>query len=56
MIKPAIRKIKKLKINIAGPFSADSLFLSKNEKKILYTPIRKGKIFHMISFQKFMVG
>jgi len=33
IIKPAIKKIKKLKINITGPLSADSLFLSKNEKK-----------------------
>ena len=33
IIKPAIRKIKKLKINITGPFSADTLFLSKNQKK-----------------------
>ena len=33
IIKPAIRKIKKLKINITGPISADTLFLSKNEKK-----------------------
>jgi 4-hydroxythreonine-4-phosphate dehydrogenase len=33
IIKPAIRKIKKLKINIAGPLSADTLFLSKNQKK-----------------------
>ena len=28
-----LQKIKKLKINITGPFSADSLFLSKNHKK-----------------------
>ena len=33
IIKPAIRKIKKLKINITGPLSADTLFLSKNQKK-----------------------
>jgi len=33
IIKPAIKKIKKLKINITGPLSADTLFLSKNEKK-----------------------
>jgi len=33
IIKPAIKKIKKLKINITGPLSADMLFLSKNEKK-----------------------
>ena len=33
IIKPAIRKIKKLKINITGPFSADTLFLSKNQQK-----------------------
>jgi len=33
IIKPAIKKIKKLKINITGPLSADSLFLSKNHKK-----------------------
>ena len=33
MIKPAVRKIKKLKINITGPLSADTLFLSKNQKK-----------------------
>ena len=33
IIKPAIRKIRKLKINITGPLSADTLFLSKNQKK-----------------------
>jgi len=33
IIKPAIRKIKKLKINITGPLSADTLFLPKNQKK-----------------------
>ena len=33
IIKPAIRKIKKLKINITGPLSADTLFLSKNQQK-----------------------
>jgi 4-hydroxythreonine-4-phosphate dehydrogenase len=33
IIKPAIKKIKKLKINISGPLSADTLFLSKKEKK-----------------------
>ena len=33
IIKPAIRKIKKLKINITGPLSADTSFLSKNQKK-----------------------
>ena len=33
IIKPAIKKIKKLKINITGPLSADTLFLSKKEKK-----------------------
>ena len=33
IIKPAIRKIKKLKINITGPLSADMLFLSKNQQK-----------------------
>ena len=27
------KKIKKLKINITGPLSADTLFLSKNQKK-----------------------
>ena len=33
IIKPAIRKIKKLKINITGPLSADTLFLPKSQKK-----------------------
>jgi 4-hydroxythreonine-4-phosphate dehydrogenase len=33
IIKPAVRKIKKLKINITGPLSVDTLFLSKNQKK-----------------------
>jgi len=33
IIKPAIKKIRKLKINIPGPLSAASLFLSKNQKK-----------------------
>jgi len=33
IIKPVIRKIKKLKINITGPLSADTLFLPKNQKK-----------------------
>ena len=33
IIKPAIKKLKKTKIKISGPFSADSLFLPKNQKK-----------------------
>ena len=33
IIKPAIKKLKKQKINISGPFSADTLFLSKSQKK-----------------------
>ena len=33
IIKPAIKKLKKQKINITGPLSADTLFLSKNQKK-----------------------
>ena len=33
IIKPAIKKLKKQKINISGPLSADSLFLSKSQKK-----------------------
>ncbi len=34
IIKPAIIKIKKLKINITGPLSADTLFLPKKPKKV----------------------
>jgi 4-hydroxythreonine-4-phosphate dehydrogenase len=33
IIKPAIKKLKKQNINITGPLSADTLFLSKNQKK-----------------------
>ena len=33
IIKPAIKKLKKLKINISGPLSADTLFLPKSQKK-----------------------
>ncbi len=33
IIKPAIKKLKKQKINIAGPYSADTLFLINNQKK-----------------------
>ena len=33
IIKPAIKKLKKQKINISGPLSADTLFLSKSQKK-----------------------
>lgn len=33
IIKPAIKKLNKQKINISGPFSADTLFLSKSQKK-----------------------
>ena len=33
IIKPAIKELKKQKINISGPFSADSLFLLKSKKK-----------------------
>ena len=33
LFRSAIKKIKKLKINITGPLSADTLFLSKKEKK-----------------------
>jgi 4-hydroxythreonine-4-phosphate dehydrogenase len=33
IIKPAIRKLKKQKINVTGPLSADTLFLPKSQKK-----------------------
>ena len=33
IIKPAIRKLKKQKINVSGPLSADTLFSSKNRKR-----------------------
>ncbi len=33
IILPAIRKLKKKRINIEGPFSSDTMFLSKNRKK-----------------------
>ena len=33
IIKPAIKLIKSKKINISGPFSADTFFLEKNLKK-----------------------
>ena len=33
IIKPAINFIKNKKINISGPFSADTFFLKKNLKK-----------------------
>ena len=33
IILPAIKKLKKKKINIEGPFPADTMFLSKNRKK-----------------------
>ena len=33
IIKPAIRSLKKLKINITGPLSADTCFLKKNRDK-----------------------
>ena len=33
IIIPAIKKLKKQKINISGPFSADTLFLSKSQNK-----------------------
>ena len=32
IIKPAIKRLKKQNINVFGPFSADTLFLSKNRK------------------------
>ena len=32
IIKPAIKKLKKQNINISGPHSADTLFLTKNQK------------------------
>ena len=33
IIKPAIKILKKQKINVSGPFSADTIFLSQNRKK-----------------------
>ena len=33
IIAPAIKKLKKLKINIKGPFAADTIFLKDNRKK-----------------------
>ena len=30
---PAIKSLKKLKIKVSGPFSADTIFLKKNRKK-----------------------
>ena len=33
IIKPAIKELKKRKINVSGPYSADTLFLMKNQKK-----------------------
>ena len=33
IISPAIKKLKKLKINIQGPFAADTIFLKDNRKK-----------------------
>ncbi len=32
-IIPAIRQLKKIKINVKGPFAADTIFLRKNSKK-----------------------
>ena len=32
-ILPAIKSLKKLKIKVSGPFSADTIFLKKNRKK-----------------------
>ena len=33
IIKPAIKKAKRKKINVSGPFSADTIFLKRNRKK-----------------------
>jgi 4-hydroxythreonine-4-phosphate dehydrogenase len=33
IIKPAIKKLKKLKYNVSGPFSADTIFLKNNRNK-----------------------
>ena len=33
IIKPAVKYLKKLKYNILGPFSADTIFLKENRKK-----------------------
>jgi len=33
IIKPTIKYLKKIKINIQGPFSADTIFLKENRKK-----------------------
>ncbi len=33
IISPAINKLKKININISGPYSADTIFLKKNRKK-----------------------
>ena len=32
-ILPAIKSLRKLKIKVSGPFSADTIFLKKNRKK-----------------------
>ncbi len=35
IISPAIKKLKKLKYNIQGPYAADTIFLKKIEEKNL---------------------